>query len=81
MCVVEILIAHAAVVSPERKRMYTVRDRQRERDFVSSHTPVLYSSCELQVVVNNLHFLMWDVSGQEGLRQSWSMYYSGWSCG
>lgn len=43
MCVVEILIAHAAVVFPERKRMYTVRDRQRERDFVSSHTPVLYS--------------------------------------
>eukprot|EP00038_Savillea_parva_P017916 m.21881 g.21881 ORF g.21881 m.21881 type:complete len:180 (+) comp3936_c0_seq1:193-732(+) len=41
--------------------------------------PTIGSNVE-EVVINNLHFLMWDVSGQEGLRQSWSMYYAGAKC-
>lgn len=32
------------------------------------------------MVVNNLHFVMWDVGGQESLRQSWATYYTGAKC-
>ena len=29
-----------------------------------------------QVRWKNLHFVMWDIGGQESLRQAWSTYYS-----
>lgn len=31
----------------------------------------------LQVKWRNLHFIMWDIGGQESLRQAWSTYYTG----
>lgn len=33
----------------------------------SSHTKVRW---------RNLHFVMWDIGGQDSLRQAWSTYYS-----
>lgn len=42
-------------------------------------SPTIGSNVE-EVVFNNLHFLMWDVGGQESLRQSWSTYYTGAKC-
>ena len=30
-----------------------------------------------QVKWRNIHFIMWDIGGQESLRQAWSTYYSG----
>lgn len=29
-----------------------------------------------QVRWRNLHFVMWDIGGQDSLRQAWSTYYS-----
>eukprot|EP00128_Syssomonas_multiformis_P011903 Colp12_sorted_trinity150504_noHs@5773 len=37
--------------------------------------PTIGSNVE-EVVYKNLHFLMWDVGGQESLRASWATYYS-----
>lgn len=40
------------------------------------HTsPTLGSNVE-EVVWKNIHFVMWDIGGQDTLRQSWSTYYS-----
>ncbi|CAG0883406.1 unnamed protein product [Darwinula stevensoni] len=40
------------------------------------HTsPTIGSNVE-EVVWKNLHFIMWDLGGQESLRVSWSTYYS-----
>ena len=30
-----------------------------------------------KVVFKNMHFLMWDIGGQDALRESWSTYYAG----
>jgi GTPase SAR1 family protein len=39
------------------------------------HTsPTLGSNVE-EVVWKNIHFIMWDIGGQETLRQGWSAYY------
>ena len=41
------------------------------------HTsPTIGSNVE-EVKWKNIHFVMWDIGGQEALRQSWSTYYSG----
>ena len=43
------------------------------------HTsPTIGSNVE-EVKWRNLHFVMWDIGGQESLRQAWSTYYSGTS--
>lgn len=34
-------------------------------------------SFPLQVKWRNIHFVMWDIGGQESLRQAWSTYYTG----
>jgi len=40
------------------------------------HTsPTIGSNVE-EVVWKNIHFLMWDIGGQETLRSSWNTYYS-----
>ncbi|XP_064335480.1 ADP-ribosylation factor-like protein 5B isoform X1 [Camelus dromedarius] len=40
------------------------------------HTsPTIGSNVE-EIVVKNIHFLMWDIGGQESLRSSWNMYYT-----
>lgn len=40
------------------------------------HTsPTIGSNVE-EVVWRNIHFLMWDIGGQESLRSSWTTYYS-----
>ncbi|KAH9404503.1 PREDICTED: ADP-ribosylation factor-like protein 5B [Rhagoletis zephyria] len=40
------------------------------------HTsPTLGSNVE-EVVWKNIHFIMWDIGGQESLRQSWATYYA-----
>lgn len=40
------------------------------------HTsPTIGSNVE-EVVWNNLHFIMWDLGGQESLRTAWNTYYS-----
>uniref|UniRef100_A0A914W5Q7 ADP-ribosylation factor-like protein 5B n=1 Tax=Plectus sambesii TaxID=2011161 RepID=A0A914W5Q7_9BILA len=40
------------------------------------HTsPTIGSNVE-EVVWRNIHFLMWDIGGQETLRSSWTTYYS-----
>lgn len=40
------------------------------------HTsPTIGSNVE-EVVWKNIHFLMWDIGGQETLRSSWSTYYT-----
>ena len=31
----------------------------------------------LQVKWRNIHFVMWDIGGQESLRQAWNTYYTG----
>jgi small GTP-binding protein len=39
------------------------------------HTsPTIGSNVE-EIVWRNIHFLMWDIGGQESLRTSWSSYY------
>ncbi len=30
---------------------------------------------QLQIVWKNMHFLMWDIGGQDALRSSWDTYY------
>jgi len=41
------------------------------------HTsPTIGSNVE-EVKWRNIHFIMWDIGGQESLRQAWSTYYSG----
>ena len=40
---------------------------------------VLFHSSQIeyiQVTWKNIHFLMWDIGGQESLRTSWPTYYS-----
>jgi len=40
------------------------------------HTsPTIGSNVE-EVVWNNIHFVMWDLGGQESLRTAWNTYYS-----
>ena len=40
------------------------------------HTsPTIGSNVE-EVVWKNIHFLMWDIGGQESLRSSWNTYYN-----
>lgn len=40
------------------------------------HTsPTIGSNVE-EVVWRNIHFLMWDIGGQESLRTSWNTYYA-----
>lgn len=40
------------------------------------HTsPTIGSNVE-EVVWKNIHFLMWDIGGQESLRASWNTYYT-----
>ncbi len=40
------------------------------------HTsPTIGSNVE-EVVWKNIHFLMWDIGGQETLRSTWSTYYT-----
>ena len=40
------------------------------------HTsPTIGSNVE-EVVWKNIHFLMWDIGGQESLRSGWSTYYT-----
>lgn len=40
------------------------------------HTsPTLGSNVE-EVVWKNIHFIMWDLGGQDSLRQGWQAYYS-----
>ena len=40
------------------------------------HTsPTIGSNVE-EVVWKNIHFLMWDIGGQESLRSAWSTYYT-----
>ena len=40
------------------------------------HTsPTIGSNVE-EVVWKNIHFLMWDIGGQESLRSSWNTYYT-----
>ena len=40
------------------------------------HTsPTIGSNVE-EVVWNNIHFIMWDLGGQESLRTAWNTYYS-----
>lgn len=43
------------------------------------HTsPTIGSNVE-EVKWRNIHFVMWDIGGQESLRQAWSTYYNGTS--
>lgn len=40
------------------------------------HTsPTIGSNVE-EVVWKNLHFIMWDLGGQESLRSAWNTYYT-----
>ena len=40
------------------------------------HTsPTIGSNVE-EVVWKNVHFIMWDLGGQESLRAAWNTYYS-----
>ncbi|XP_064647337.1 ADP-ribosylation factor-like protein 5B [Lineus longissimus] len=42
-------------------------------------TPTIGSNVE-EVVWKNIHFLMWDIGGQETLRSSWNTYYTNAEC-
>eukprot|EP00051_Salpingoeca_urceolata_P034911 m.27259 g.27259 ORF g.27259 m.27259 type:complete len:180 (+) comp8507_c0_seq1:303-842(+) len=42
-------------------------------------SPTIGSNVE-EVVFKNLHFLMWDIGGQDSLRPSWSSYFTGAKC-
>ena len=39
----------------------------------------MHTTCVLlcQVKWRNIQFIMWDIGGQESLRQAWSTYFSG----
>ena len=40
------------------------------------HTsPTIGSNVE-EVIWKNIHFLMWDIGGQESLRSAWNTYYT-----
>ena len=40
------------------------------------HTsPTIGSNVE-EVIWKNIHFIMWDIGGQESLRTSWNTYYA-----
>eukprot|EP00158_Paraphelidium_tribonemae_P000452 Partr_v1_DN22402_c0_g1_i1_m32072 putative ADP-ribosylation factor-like len=41
---------------------------------VVATTPTIGSNVE-EIVYKNIHFLMWDIGGQQSLRSSWSTYY------
>ncbi|KAI3657239.1 hypothetical protein MP638_006224 [Amoeboaphelidium occidentale] len=41
---------------------------------VVATTPTIGSNVE-EIIYKNIHFLMWDVGGQESLRKSWATYY------
>lgn len=45
-------------------------------DEVVVTSPTIGSNVE-EVTFKNLHFLMWDIGGQESLRMSWATYYAG----
>lgn len=40
-------------------------------------TPPSPPSPPVQVKWRNIHFVMWDIGGQDSLRQAWSTYYTG----
>ena len=43
-----------------------------------SHTHThTHTHTHSQVKWRNVHFVMWDIGGQESLRQAWSTYYTG----
>lgn len=41
---------------------------------VVATTPTIGSNVE-EIVYKNIHFVMWDIGGQQSLRSSWSTYY------
>jgi len=41
---------------------------------VVATTPTIGSNVE-EIIYKNIHFLMWDIGGQETLRSTWSTYY------
>ena len=43
--------------------------------YVHAHTHIRL--LHYQVKWRNVHFVMWDIGGQESLRQAWSTYYTG----
>lgn len=38
-------------------------------------SPTIGSNVE-EIIWRNIHFLMWDIGGQESLRSSWSSYFN-----
>eukprot|EP00126_Sphaerothecum_destruens_P015928 Sdes_comp9997_c0_seq2m1580 len=42
-------------------------------------SPTIGSNVE-EVVYKNLHFLVWDIGGQDALRSTWSTYYTNAKC-
>ncbi|KRZ33935.1 ADP-ribosylation factor-like protein 5B [Trichinella pseudospiralis] len=44
-------------------------------DEVVHTSPTIGSNVE-EVVWKNIHFLMWDIGGQDSLRASWNTYYT-----
>ncbi|XP_077895656.1 ADP-ribosylation factor-like protein 5A [Ictidomys tridecemlineatus] len=38
------------------------------------HTSFTIGSKEKEIVINDVHFLMWDIGGQESLYSSWNTY-------
>lgn len=41
---------------------------------VVATTPTIGSNVE-EVIYKNIHFIMWDIGGQESLRATWATYY------
>lgn len=44
-------------------------------DEVVQTSPTIGSNVE-EVTYKNIHFIMWDLGGQQSLRQSWSTYFT-----
>lgn len=51
------------------------KQKKRLLNEVIATAPTIGSNVE-EIVYKNLHFLMWDIGGQEASRASWSSYYS-----
>ncbi|KAG7256431.1 hypothetical protein CRUP_027490 [Coryphaenoides rupestris] len=65
--------------------LHQIRDNELILDSLFSVCPDAMASGRLdrlrgsnveEIVVNNTHFLMWDIGGQESLRSSWNTYYT-----
>ncbi len=69
--------SHSPPLPPHTPSHFTIYPHSLMNEVVHT-SPTIGSNVE-EVKWRNIHFVMWDIGGQESLRQAWSTYYSGTS--